>query len=316
MAPDFVLPTTTLRVTCSSTLSAIKRHLIGALNFGSYYTACYVVDIPSYVLNIEIRETAISILAALKTPYLILRGATSNPYPDVHPDGQPVFETFRNRSRTVCLLLRSGSEPIAESSLNEAARKLQAVFPTSTIQPYTRVVRVAGHELDAMEVETIIDGRNPAATVIDEIAEDLLLYLARRYEDLPNAKNPLALESAIFDYWQQYVDSTGEAPFSDTWFVSNDRIHCATLAAFHRPNTMEMIEQCLILTPAGPPILQQPILDAVGFAEMAKDKEFIGLSLRHHDVLNALMDGDVLDPRMITSDLSVRSEDLVKGDAK
>lgn len=295
MTQEIVLPTSTLRLSCSCKLSNMNRYLLGTLNLESLYQATFAIDIPRHLLNVEVRNSVIPILKALKTPFLILRGASSHPFPEIDMD-RPVYDSFLRNSRTVVLLLRWG---VSETKLSKAAQNLFALYPDATLSPYTRVVRVATHEWDAMRVETVVDGREPGETVITETAEDCLLYLYRKFSSSENARNPLALESSIFNFWAESVTQTGIAPFPDTWFYSDQRIHCATLGVFHRPGTMQVVESCSLIGPSLLSESQRELLEFVSVEEMTEHPEFIGSSLRNHEVLHALLDGDVVEPRMV-----------------
>ncbi|MBK9184614.1 MAG: hypothetical protein IPM83_16330 [Ignavibacteria bacterium] len=135
--------------------------------------------------------------------------------------------------------------------------------------------------------------------MISETAEDRLLYLYGKFSSSENAKNPLALESCVFNFWAEIITQTGIAPFPDTWFYSDQRIHCATLGAFHRPGTMQVVESCSLIGPSLLSESQREILEFVSIEEMTEDPETIGPSLRNHEVLHALLDGDILEPPMI-----------------
>jgi len=64
----------------------MNRCLLGTLNLESLYQATFAIDIPRHLLNIEIWNIFIPILKALKTPFLILRGASSHPFPEIDKD--------------------------------------------------------------------------------------------------------------------------------------------------------------------------------------------------------------------------------------
>lgn len=233
MTQEVVLPGSTLRVSCSCKLSNMNRYLLGNLNLESLYRATFAINIPRHLLNVEVWNSVIPILKALKTPFLILRGASSHPFPEFEED-RPVYDSFLRNSKMVVLLLRTD---ISETKLNNVARNLVALHPEAMVAPYTRVVRVETHEWDAMRVETIVDGREQGESVISETAEDCLLYLYRKFSSSKNARSPLGQESCVFNYWEESIALTGFAPFPDTWFYSDERIRCATLGAFYRPET-------------------------------------------------------------------------------
>jgi len=98
---SYVLPTLCIRFFPAAPFHLAVYHATEEIEFKTYYTAAYVVNIPAAVTEDELMEVIQPLSTNLEMGILVLHGHATNPFPTTWGDGHPDVDTFRISPRTL-----------------------------------------------------------------------------------------------------------------------------------------------------------------------------------------------------------------------
>ncbi len=152
---SYVLPTACIRLIAEPTLTEEEHEFLDSLEFKTYYSAAYVVDLPRRVEKDEVTRLLAPLSTALGLRILLLRGMATNPFPGTWGDDHPDAETFRIHPRSLVVVLRRDAS--TEDVLGQIGESLRALDLPAVIWKYVRLLLAHPAEIDAMPVEEIIE---------------------------------------------------------------------------------------------------------------------------------------------------------------